>query len=97
MEKKILLEKVAENLYSLAESLKALAEGETAAETVDKSKEPAEKATRLEDVRIVLAIKSNDGFTADIRELLQKYGVSKLSELEPKDYAAILKDAEELK
>ena len=51
---------------------------------------------KLEDVRAVLAEKSRAGHTAAIRTLLQKYGASKLSAVDPKHYEALLKDAEGL-
>ncbi len=51
---------------------------------------------KLEDVRAVLAEKSRAGYTAEVRALLQKYGASKLSAVDPKDYEALLKDAEVL-
>lgn len=51
---------------------------------------------KLEDVRAVLAEKSRAGHTAAIRALLQKYGASKLSGVDPKHYEALLKDAEVL-
>ncbi len=51
---------------------------------------------KLEDVRAVLAEKSRAGHTAAIRTLLQKYGASKLSGIDPKHYEALLKDAEVL-
>lgn len=50
----------------------------------------------LEEVRTVLAEKSRNGFTAEIKELLKKYGASKLSEVDSKNYEALLKDTEEL-
>ena len=58
-----------------------------------KGKKPEVK---LEDVRAVLAEKSRAGHTAAIRTLLQKYGASKLSGVDPKNYEALLKDAEVL-
>ena len=71
--------------------------------TVDEAsaKEPAAKEEKkpelkLEDVRAVLAEKSRAGHTAAIRTLLQKYGASKLSAVDPKHYEALLKDAEVL-
>ena len=65
------------------------------------AKEPAAKEEKkpdlkLEDVRAVLAEKSRAGHTAAIRTLLQKYGASKLSAVDPKHYEALLKDAEVL-
>lgn len=51
---------------------------------------------KLEDVRAVLAEKSRAGHTAAIRTILQKYGASKLSGVDPKHYEALLKDVEVL-
>lgn len=57
---------------------------------------PAEPAPPLEQVRAVLADKSRQGHTAEIRALLQKYGASKLSGIDPTNYKALLADAEVL-
>lgn len=50
----------------------------------------------LEQVRAILANKSRAGHTATIRELLQKYGADKLSQIDPANYEALLRDAEDL-
>lgn len=55
-----------------------------------------EQALSLEEVRAILAEKSRDGFTAQIRDLLQKYGASKLSEIDPTNFKALVADAEVL-
>ncbi len=55
-----------------------------------------EQALSLEEVRAILAEKSRDGFTAQIRDLLQKYGASKLSEIDPANFKALVADAEVL-
>ena len=60
------------------------------------AKEEKKPELKLEDVRAVLAEKSRAGYTAAIRTLLQKYGASKLSAVDPKHYDALLKDAEVL-
>lgn len=49
---------------------------------------------KLEDVRAVLAEKSRAGHTAEVRSLLKKYGAAKLSEINPANYEALMKDAE---
>ncbi|WP_443658817.1 hypothetical protein [Dialister hominis] len=54
------------------------------------------KELKLEDVRKVLAERSRAGYTTQIRELLLKYGASKLSAVDPKDYEALLFDVEGL-
>ena len=58
--------------------------------------EEPKQALTLEQVRAVLADKSRAGHTAAIRDLLQKYGASKLSQVDPKNYEALLRDAEVL-
>ena len=57
---------------------------------------PAEPQLTLEQVRAVLADKSRQGHTAEIRSLLQKYGAAKLSQIDPAHYKALLRDAEVL-
>ena len=41
-----------------------------------------------------LAEKSRAGYTADVKALIAKYGADKLSDVDPANYAALLKDAE---
>jgi hypothetical protein len=56
----------------------------------------SEPTPSLEAVRAVLADKSRAGHTAEIRALLEKYGGTKLSQIDPANYNALLKDAEVL-
>ena len=65
-------------------------------EKAEKPAAPAEPALTLEQVRAVLADKSRQGHTAEIRALLQKYGASKLSGIDPVHYRALLADVEVL-
>lgn len=51
-------------------------------------------AVTLEQVRAVLADKSRAGHTAAVRALLEKHGATKLSQVDPQHYEAILKEAE---
>jgi len=46
------------------------------------------------DVRKLLAGKAKEGFTAEVKELLAKYGTSMISKLDPKHYAAVIEEAE---
>ena len=55
-----------------------------------------EKTYEIEDVRKILADKSRLGHTAKIRELLEKYGAKKLSEIEPSNYEDLIADVEKL-
>lgn len=57
---------------------------------------PTEPTLTLEQVRAVLADKSRQGHTAEIRSLLQKYGATRLSGIDPVHYKALLADAEVL-
>lgn len=66
-------------------------------EVIDETEDTAPQPTvTLEQVRAVLAEKSRMGMTAAVRNLLSEYGVEKLSVLDPKYYAEILKKAEGL-
>lgn len=56
-----------------------------------------EKSVTLEQVRAVLAEKSQAGLTPKVKELLDKFGAKKLSEVQPKDYEALMLAAAELK
>lgn len=58
--------------------------------------EPEEKHLTLEEVRAVLAEKSRAGHTAEVKELLNKHGADKLSEIDPAEYPALIADAEVL-
>ena len=63
---------------------------------VDEPAAPAEPQLTLEQVRAVLADKSRNGHTAEIRSLLQKYGAAKLSGIDPVHYEALIAEAEVL-
>lgn len=63
---------------------------------IDKKKASTAKEIKFEDIRGLLATKSQAGMTTQVRELIQKYGATKLSEIDSKHYASILKEAEEL-
>ena len=52
--------------------------------------------TLAEMFSTVLADKSRAGHTAEVRVLLQKYGASRLSSVDPASYEALLADAEVL-
>lgn len=73
---------------------KAAAKKNTAKKTV--KSEPEEKPLTLEEVRAVLAEKSRAGHTAEVKELLNKHGADKLSEIDPAEYPALLAEAEVL-
>ena len=112
MSKVKLLLDVISDVRSLADSLQAVADAITVNEstTVDatptqdpvkEEKQPikknaAKKEYTLEDVRGILATKSQNGLTAEVKGLIEKYGGTKLSDIDPTHYADIMKDAEVL-
>jgi len=55
---------------------------------------PKPKALKLEDVRPVLAELSRNGHTEAVRKLLERFGASKLSAVDPSQYVALLAEAE---
>jgi len=91
------LRNAAQSLNSVADSLTALFGGkQSEALAQPEPKPPAPKPLTLEAVRAVLAEKSRSGHTAKIRELLEKHGATKLSEIDPAKYATLLAEAEVL-
>ena len=90
------LRSAAQSLNSVADSLTALFSGSQPEKPVQPESKPTSKPLTLEDVRAVLAEKSRNGHTAKIRELLEKHGAAKLSEIDPQKYAALLAEAEVL-
>lgn len=96
---KLLLD-VVEDMRSLADSIQALCD----ASAENEVSEPTPKATKpkaktksditLETVRSVLAEKSQQGKTSEIRELIAKYGGTKLSDVPTENYADLLQDSE---
>ena len=61
--------------------------------TEEAKAEPAPTYTK-EDVRGILAAKSAAGFKKEVKELLAKYGAQQLKQIDPKNYAALMKEAE---
>lgn len=80
-----------EGMIAAANALK-----EIFSETTEARPAAPKKEIKLTDIRGVLAEKSRAGFTAQVKELLTKYGADKLSAVDPKDYEALLADAEVL-
>lgn len=55
-----------------------------------------ESKISIEMVRAVLAEKSQEGKTREVKALLMKYDAGKLSGVKPEDYETLLKEAEVL-
>jgi hypothetical protein len=95
------IHRIGEDIIALADYLAAYVKEEqaTADEKVPPVTEetPAAPAIKLEDVRTVLAEISRSGKTAQMKELLGRFGASKLSDVKQEDYAALLAAAKEVK
>ena len=88
---------MANSLKSIAENLVTVADLMLQAEYADTEKPSAsvtepEPTVTKEEVRAVL-IQKNREYSGEIHALLEKYGASRLSELDPKYYAAVLQEA----
>jgi len=95
------LRSAAESLVAVSDSLITLFNGnepEADAPTKQMQAEsaPTQKPVSLEQVRAVLAEKSRSGHTAKVRELLERHGANKLSEIPITEYATLLAEAEVL-
>ena len=88
------LRSAAAAISDAADWLTKMFSGEPQAEDAPASS--LEQVLTLEQVRAVLADKSRQGHTAEIRALLRKYGADKLSEIDPGQYPALMADAEVL-
>lgn len=89
-----------EILFKAVKDLKAIFTEPTAPALPEKSQPAAlpdktaeAKTYTFEDVRGIMAGLSGQGKKAEARALLQKYGVSRLSDLDEKDYAAVAEEA----
>lgn len=93
-----LLMEIKEDAENLASSICVLLTALESDEELPKEEKvkQEEKTYEIEDVRKILADKSRLGHTAKIRELLEKYGAKKLSEIEPSNYKDLVTDVEKL-
>lgn len=105
---KLLLD-VIEDIRSLADSLEAVAEAMCHSDSPDTKAEepkaptpktveatPALKTMGKEELRAFLGEKSLAGHRDTIQALIRKYGGQKFSDIDPKHYPALQKDAEGL-
>ena len=105
------LMRIAEGFSIVAEGLRGLAkaEGGTKDKAVKAQKQDTTKAqpesvaevqqespATLEGIRALMAQKTQEGKSKEIKELLQKYGAVKLSAVKPEDYPALMQEAQVL-
>lgn len=101
-----LLLQVTEDVQSLTDSLRELVEAMQSGEpeqvesrkthSKEELSEPEFKLPTLEEVRGLLAHKSQEGKSSEVKALIEKFGVSRLSEIEPEGYLALMTEAEGL-
>ena len=84
------MEKVIEELRTCAAAISRIAD------TLAEKDEPEVAALTLEEVRRTLAELSQRGLTAEVKAIIKKHGADRLSDLAPVEYAAVLKEAENL-
>lgn len=83
-------------LNKVINELVALRDELSTENTPTEVKEPVKTFT-LEEVRRVLAELSRDGFTEQVRQLLQKYGAKKLSEVDSTKYENLIREAGDIR
>ena len=101
MTKNEALKAVAKRLVDLSEAVLNLIDQEEPTSVVNEEpatvKEDAEaEAIKLEDVRAVLSKISRAGKVAEMKALLAEYGVTKLSDVDPANYPALLSEANKI-
>jgi len=112
MSKKEIYGQIAEGLELLAAGINALAgiedidvpsecqSLEKAAEVLKREDKKEDGQSRikvsLEDIRNVLAGKSQAGLTSKVKELLESFGANKLSSVKEEDYEKLLEAARKL-
>ena len=89
------LQAVADAMASTATKARKRTADSNTAKALTQKTETADTPS-LESIRAILADKSRQGHTAEIRSLLQKYGASKLSDIDPSHYEALLSEVEVL-
>lgn len=87
------LDEIAELVEGVIEERKPNSAKSTVKKTTTKAK--TNKVYKLEDVRACLADLSKKGKKELVKELLSEFGASKLSDVDKKDYKALMKRVEE--
>ena len=100
--------RIAEGFSIVAEGLRGLAKAEggtkdkavkvqpSATEKAQKQDVAQEQPATLEGIRALMAQKTQEGKSKEIKDLLPKYGAVKLSAVDPAHYPALLKEAKVL-
>lgn len=79
-----------------APAKKPRAKKEAAPEPAPEQPAPAKAAVTLEQVRAMCASKSQVGKAPEVKQLLQKFGAAKLTDVDPAKFADLLTEVEAL-
>ena len=86
-----------EAIVEIAKEIKNMfSEEPTALPEKTETKKPEPTTLSFTDLRAKLAEKSREGFTAEIKAILNSHGAEKLSAIQPADYETVLKEVEAL-
>ena len=100
MNSKEALLRIADNLKELSKIVVMMAEEMTSTNVTKKEEiKPdikKEEVITIEQVRAVLAEKSQSGKQPEVKALILKYGANKLTDVDPSHYKALLMEAGEL-
>ena len=101
MTKNEALKTVAKRLVDLSEAVLNLIDQEEPTSVINEepasvNEEAKAEAIKLEDVRAVLSKISRAGKVAEMKALLAEYGVTKLSDVDPANYLALLSEANKI-
>ena len=98
---------LAASIAEIAEEIKALYDFDHDSDAVcDEPELPKEEAApeqpkphtpTLEEVRGILADKASSGFREVVQTLIKKHGANRLSDIDPSEYDALIKEARALK
>ena len=75
---------------------KKKSKSEEAPETILEEQPPEEpsKPLTFEEIQTAFGMKSKDGYTAEVKALITRFGAKKLSEIDMADYPALMKELE---
>lgn len=89
---KVLNEPVKSEEVEGKENVVKQSKGETNKEDIQEQKQPT-----LEEVRAAMAEKNREGHREEVKAIIVKHGANKLTALDPKCYAEVLKEVGEIK
>ncbi|MBV1817139.1 hypothetical protein HF847_00190 [Clostridium cochlearium] len=109
MNKTKIIQDIIVNIIGISNNLEALAqvlnesilpiseETKTVEKESSKEEAPKPKQPTLEEVREAMAQKNREGHREEVKAVLLKYGAKKLTSLDEKHYADVLKEVGEIK